>query len=319
MISGTSYNPNIEDTADSLLDKPMRRKIFLSVSLAHVMLVILPFFFFLIYEKFTFKKPAIMRVNIANLSPPGPISKNPGKGADSPVKAPESKPVKTPDEPVMKPPPDKPAPVEPTVKSVPVKETKPEPIIKEPLVKTVPVPTDKIPKTETKPEKTEWTPLDATKITKSDKVVKGTNISPSQPAVSASSIADSLKKIQQQCKVTGSGDGGGDFGVNTGTTGTFSSQGTIVSNDYFDIVSAYLYKIWKQPLKSELGGAKPIVMVHINVDSGGNVRSSQISKSSGIPAMDKSVSELLKKITSIPAPPGGSAMGLDVSLEIIEE
>ncbi len=270
---------------DTLTDKSRARKVLFSVSVFHVLFIAGPFLFFAIWEKFYDHKPTPMQVSLINLSleksksdePPG-NPPEPPKDDPKNVKKEEPQPE---EEAAPEPPP-----VEPTKKAVvepPVKMEK----IKVPTEKPVPKPPDT-------PKK--WEPKKPAEIKKSDTVVKG---KAPTPKINATSLADKLKKIQSQCKVTSTNNTGA--GV-PGPTGNPNVSGNVAAS-YYDQVTLFLYDLWQQPSKSEVNNQQPSVTVHISIDASGNVKSVSIIKKSGIPAMDASVEALLAKIRTKPLPP----------------
>ncbi len=195
---------------------------------------------------------------------------------------------------IEKPKPEPPRPEPP--KPEPPKPEPPKPEVKKPEPKPV-KPVVKVPAERPKPK---WKPVDPKEIKKSTEVVKADK--PKPPAIDSSKLRDKLLKIQSQ-----------------GTTTTVSGPVTTDPQplDYYDRVSAYLYELWVQPSKMELKGGRPKVSVSISLDASGRVLSSSIKARSGVASMDSSVEELLKKLSSLPAPPSG-AMSFEVSLEISE-
>jgi TonB family protein len=316
------YNLNeiYNNSADTMLEKSRKRKIFLTVTFAHVIFVIGPFVWLTILAKMYDKKPVPMQVSLVNLLPAGKINEPPGPLPDTPrndnkedKKAEKNEPPakEAEDETTVEEPPvkiEKKAPVEKVVEKPVKKET-----VKVPVEKKVPVVKTKEKKVET-PKK--WEPKKPTEIVKATKVVKGK--SPT-PKINGSDLAARLKKIQNQCKVTDTATGGGGGNGIAGPPGGIgSTTGTsTVPASYYETVSVYLYDLWKQPGKSELKGLKPTVTVHVSIDASGNIKSGRIVKKSNNFPMDSSVEELLSKLKKLPPPPQG-ALELDITLEIDE-
>jgi TonB family protein len=148
------------------------------------------------------------------------------------------------------------------------------------------------------PDKPQKTLLDPSQINISKSVVKGQAPQKPIPVVKASDIASSLKAIQSQVAV--------------------SADSTDVPIDYYDTVSSYLYRLWKQPSKAELKGLRPSVTITMSVSGNGSVRSARISSRSGNQPMDRSVSELLGRLKIIPAPPDGREIEISVTLVIVD-
>ncbi len=158
-----------------------------------------------------------------------------------------------------------------------------------------PLPAEPSPPKDTKPA---WKARRAEDITVSRKLAKPSR----DPAVTVSS--DDIEKrlrerIDRQMHVTG-----------------LSPAGT-VSAGYYEKVAAYLYRLWNQPTRSELGGARPVTHVRISVTASGAVKSAEISSGSGNISMDKSIEKLLSRLSRLPSPPDG-AMQIDVALEIVD-
>ncbi|HBC87006.1 MAG TPA: hypothetical protein DCZ94_08640 [Lentisphaeria bacterium] len=297
---------------DTLTDKVRARKVFFSVSFFHVLFIAGPFLFFALWEKFYEKKPLPMQVSLLNLNPEGNKTNEPPGNPEPPKNE------------VLNKKKDDPKPPEPEEEEaveeapvVPPKRPVVEPPVKNDPKPKVPVPVEKAKPVIKPPEKVDdtpkkWEPKKPTEIIKSDKVVKG---KAPTPKINANTLADKLKNIQKQCKVTNTGAGGRGGGPGLpGGIGAPGGVGTMPAS-YYDSVSVYLYELWKQPSQAELKGLKPTVTVHISIDATGNVRSAQITKKSGNSAMDISVNELLTSLKNLPKPPQG-ALELDVSLEI---
>jgi len=313
-----NLNEGYGNSAGKLLEKSLWRKVFLTVSIAHVIFIIGPFVWIGLWAKLYDKKPVPMQVSLVNLVPAGKITEEPPGAPDTPKEdKKESKKEDKKEAPVE----DEPAVPEPPVK---VNKTAPvEKVIEKPVEKeTVKVPTEKpvpVVKTTEKPVETpkKWEPKKATEIVKATKVVKGKNPTPATPKISGSDLASKLRKIQNQCKITDTGNGGGSGAGGPGAPGGIGSPngaGTVPAG-YYETVSVYLYDLWKQPGKAELKGLKPTVTVHISIDASGNIKSAKIVKKSNNLPMDSSVEELLAKLKKLPPPPQG-ALELDVSLEI---
>jgi len=96
---------------------------------------------------------------------------------------------------------------------------------------------------------------------------------------------------------------------------TSSQRGGNISATYFNRISEYIYKIWKQPSKSETGHRSQIVEIEVRVDSSGRVLESKILRKSSNSAMNRSVSSLLRTMKSLPAPPNGKT-SFSIELEV---
>lgn len=305
---------------DELLSRQARRKIFFNVLAGHIIFFLIPFIVF--YIQSLIPKEKIIKVNLVNL----PVSEQ--KSVEKAVEKVKEK-VKKPDiEPLKEPQiPKPPTPPEPKVEPLPkVPEPKiTPPKIPEPTVKPVPIPEPTItPVKITEPKKNIEKPpeikqspeppkepkksfLKPEEIKISKEVVKVSTPQsrpvPQRPKINADDIIKGLKTAVRQQQVSA-----------TATSNSVSN----IPRDYYDTVSSYLYGIWRQPMKAELGGRMPKVKVELKVDGRGNVLSSRIISASGITAMDASVNELLGRLKSIPAPPDGRAMEMDVVLEIVD-
>jgi TonB family protein len=309
------YNDN---SAEILLEKSFRRKVFFTVSLAHVIFVIGPFVWLGLWSKFYDKKPIPMQVSLVNLIPAGKITDEPPGLPDTPkeekkeTKKEDKKEATVEDESTVEEPPPKPAKKETVEKPV-------EPVVKK---ETVKVPVDKkVPEIKTTEKKVETPkttePKKSKEIKISDKVVKVKNPTPATPKISGTDLAAKLKKIQNQFKVTDTVNGGGGGAGGPGAPGGIGSPTGVgvVPAGYYETISIYLYDLWKQPGKAELKGLKPTVTVHVSIDASGNIKSAKIVNKSGNQPMDSSVEELLAKLKKLPPPPQG-ALELDVTLVI---
>ncbi len=302
-----------------LVSKQTRRKIYLNVLSGHIIFLMLPVIFYYIQSLFPEEK--IIKINLVDPGPPekSMVEKAVEK-AKEPVKDPEPEPV--PAEPVVKDlPPPEPAPAEPQVKELPP----PEPVPAEPVVKALPAPPKEptikpikvkdnikepvpkpVEKTAVVPPKTEKKgPLKPDQIKISKDVVKGRKPTPPTPVFNSGEFIKGLKSaVKQQTSASSSSS--------RAPTGA-------VSAEYYDQVSSYLYRLWRQPMKSLLGGKTPQVKILLKIDGSGRVLSARIVSASGISAMDESVSELLSRLKTIPAPPDGKADEIAVSMEIADD
>jgi TonB family protein len=311
------------NSAEMLIEKSFRRRVFLTVSFAHIIFIIGPFVWLGLWSKFYDKKPVPMQVSLVNLVPAGkktdeaPGAPNTPKDDKKESKKEDKKEAPVEDESTV---PDPPVKIN---KKAPVEKAVEKPIEKE----TVKVPTEKVPTEKPVPTvKTTEKPVEAPKksdlkkpseIVKSDKIVKGKNPSPAPPKIIGTDLAARLKKIQSQCKITDTVGNSGAGGPGApGGIGAPNGVGTVLS-DYNDSVSVYLYGLWNQPGKAELKGLKPTVTVHVSIDASGNIKSAKIVRKSNNLPMDASVEELLAKLKKLPPPPHG-ALELYVSLEIDE-
>lgn len=90
-----------------------------------------------------------------------------------------------------------------------------------------------------------------------------------------------------------------------------------LTQSYENSVGAYLYQLWDTPDKSVLGATRPELKIQLNIAANGQLLYAKILKPSGVPAMDKSVQELFKKVKYLPVPKGG-AKKITLILEVIE-
>lgn len=75
------YNNN---SAESLLEKSFRRKVFFTVSLVHAIFIIGPFVWLGLWEKLNDKRPPPMLVSLINVVPAGKITDEPPGALESP-------------------------------------------------------------------------------------------------------------------------------------------------------------------------------------------------------------------------------------------
>ena len=87
------------------------------------------------------------------------------------------------------------------------------------------------------------------------------------------------------------------------------------TNSYFQSVCSFLYGKWRQPSRADVGNGNPTVTVSLKVGPDGSVLSKRVVRTSGIPAMDRSVATLLAGLSSLPAP---KTFGIDQSSMEIE-
>lgn len=280
-------NQSAQPGRDLNLSPETRRNIFYLVLAGHILFFIFPFVLDYIQKIFTPKRLHAITVKLIEDQQRNSIVKNePQKPLPEPPK-PTEDPKPEPQKPIENP---KPAPQK-KVEEPPKKiKVEPKTVEKKPVEKT---------KEKLKPiEKPKWTPIDPKEIQRSTQIVKKQDTP--APKIDTKNLKEKLNQISNSVK--------------TKSTST-SSTSNIEPNDYYDKVSAYLYQIWQQPSKTELKGAKPIVIVLISLDHTGRVISSSIKIKSMNQAMDNSVEQLLNQLSSLPAPPSG-AISFEVSLEI---
>ncbi len=297
---------------DDLITKQAKRKIFFNVLTGHIIFILFP----MIILSFQFSRPEekIISVNIASFMPPSqnttteqvreqaqeqPAPEQPKEQAQEPVSEPVIAPP-VPAEPEIAP---IPPPKEPEIQPPKEQKIKPTETAKKPPEKKPETKPETKPVTEPPPPKKFLKPED---ILKTGKVVKGTPQKPFTP-IKASDLIKDLKNA------TAKGDGRGPSTSVSGPPGSSS-----LPTSYYDTVRDYIYRLWLQPLKSELGGRLPKVKVSLSVDGTGKILSTKVLSTSGISAMDKSVDELLISLKSVPAPLDGNPTVLEVILEIVD-
>ncbi len=152
-----------------------------------------------------------------------------------------------------------------------------------------------------------WKQLDASEIIKSTQTVvkKPQTVQPvDSTALNPSDIAG---KIRQSIK-------GIQFKSNLPAG---SSSTGVMALTYYDQVSTALYQLWNQPSKLAMGGKNPTVTIKLQIDSVGRVTLARIIQQSGIPEMDKSVQDLISRLSTLPKPPDGN-IELEASLILTE-
>ena len=84
-----------------------------------------------------------------------------------------------------------------------------------------------------------------------------------------------------------------------------------VGATYAEQLVGVIYQLWNPPSKQLLNGRKPEVYVKIRFNRQGKVLSARITKGSNFLPMNRSVAELLKNLTQVPAPPPGEPMEIE--------
>ncbi|MFA6713855.1 MAG: TonB family protein [Victivallales bacterium] len=190
----------------------------------------------------------------------------------------------------------------PPVNPAPPAATPPAPNVQpKPEVKKTPAPKKTVVKktVKTTPKKTvkKWKPAKKIKISKEVVYVKPQKTTPKFTPMSKQDLVKYLN--QNRVKIRS----------HTQSSGAVQS--------YENSVGAYLYQLWETPDKSVLGGRRPEVKIRLNIAADGRLLNAGILKNSGVAAMDKSVSELLRKVQYLPIPPNGAA-NVTLILEVIE-
>jgi protein TonB len=264
-----------EETGKKLISRKLKKRILISVIVFHVVFIILPFIIYLLISWLKPNKPKTIKVTLVNPPPPG---------SPAPPPPPDVKPTNKP-----KPTPEPPKPPKPQ------KKKKKKKVVKKPVQKKEPVKKKPVQK---KPDKPKWKPLDVSKIKISKKEIKSKTPSKPVQKFDVNKFAQRLKNLQSTIKLSDTAE-------------------PLNRNDmqYYETVSGYVYRVWKQPSESELGGRKPSVTIHVSVAANGSVLSASIVKRSGISAMDMSVKRLISELKNLPIPPRG-AMQFDIILEV---
>ena len=191
--------------------------------------------------------------------------------------------------------PTPPTPAKPTPPAVKPKKRKPKPTPKKPTFRPKPKPKSK--------PKRKWKPMSADDIKISKTVIKN-DPTPTPRALSAKDLESKLKNSFLKNRVT--------------TTTKKGTQGTQISQNYFEKISALMYQSWQQPGQSELRGKYPVVDVEITVNGSGKILKSRIVRKSGVAVMDQSAQKLLRELRRLPRPPSGKTT-FTVSLEIVRD
>lgn len=340
-------------TEPEIVSKAVKKRIYVSVIVIHVVLVIGPYIMYLVdCWLHPVKKDKAIIVEVVDLplngKPPpkgnSPTGKGGGGGSGDrrkteipktpkvkDTKATQPKVAETPKIKDVKPE------VKPTVKPEPA-AVKPDPVPpKDPPTKALSPNDIKIDKTKVV-VKTPDKPVKP--VDKSKPIQPIMPIVPAMPDFSSSNLADKIKKgMEGTNKVnpninisSGPGikgwksglgvgpvdDGEGIKGASNGTDDGTGGQGSELDK-FYAVVRVYIDGIWKEPGKAQLGGAKPVVVVEVSVDSYGKILSAEIIQRSNNIAMDTSVENLLKEIKKFPKAPPNGALKFTLTLDITDK
>lgn len=89
-------------------------------------------------------------------------------------------------------------------------------------------------------------------------------------------------------------------GIITGPVVVNGNSTTASSQNYDDIVGAYLYDRWNQPNSGQLGGKRPNTVVDIWITESGAISRWNVTQSSGIAPMELSIRTLFNDVRSLP-------------------
>ena len=155
-----------------------------------------------------------------------------------------------------------------------------------------------------------WKPRKANQIKVSRKVIDNSSSPRYTPPTPVHTV--SAAEIEKRLRAAATRS------VRSTTTQTSTSApGGQVSPNYQNKLYSAIYALWREPSKGELNGRYPTVDISFSVDSSGKVSNLRISRKSGVPAMDASVTRLLCDLRTLPRPPKGR-MNFTVSLEIVD-
>ncbi|OGV35338.1 MAG: hypothetical protein A2020_06355 [Lentisphaerae bacterium GWF2_45_14] len=274
------------------LSPALRKKIIVSVLLAHFFVIVLPYLTSIIIRWFKPPRPKGMTVKLidslpgppGNPGPPSPVPPSPEPPAPKPPEAVPTPP--TPEPPIPQPQPvPRPEPTIKPIKITPKPRVKPEPKINFKKLKQIKI-------KQREPEQ-KFTPLTQQELSQQNK----------KPVDNHNGVYTPKGNEPNQTGVVTTTGGGG---------------GAADNDSYFDSVASYLYSRWRQPSKTELGSRKPSVTVHVSLDGEGRILFAKISSPSGVRPMDNSVQELLTSIKNLPKPLSGP-MSFDIQLVVDEE
>ncbi len=188
-------------------------------------------------------------------------------------------------EPTPLPPPD-PKPPEPRPRVAPAPEPEPKPVVKPP-----------------KPNTTSLEPTDKPRQTNRIVLVRAKPPKPttSKPNTSAADERASAEKASDQATsrlraAVSNIQRNASPGVQVGDIGTPTGSGES-SAAFEDILKSIYFKSWREPADATIDDA--VVKVSVTIARNGSVIASRITKSSGDPAVDKSVQRLIDTVTDI--------------------
>lgn len=270
--------------------------IFLCTCLAHLLLIILPFFVLKISDLIN-PPIAVEQVSLADQAPadsPDPVpalENSSARKKDPSSSEKKADPFALPDLPDI-----------PKFPDIPQKE---KTIVKEKNPEKV---TPKRTKKFVSPEN----------IKVSRKKVKHTVTPRKKKKSAAQSRAERIRALLRNYDQNNAKDSSGNFphrSVNKNNTGRVKAVTSREMLNYYEQVRVFLMSSWRQPNAAQLNNARPEVKVLIHVDASGRIVSAKIVKRSGNRAMDESVETLLRKVRILPKPPEEMTFSVNVNIE----
>lgn len=210
-------------------------------------------------------------------------------------------------EPLPPEPQPEPEPVEEMTNTIPEPEPLPEPVIEEPapieqemvkLMENVEVPLPAARPEPVKPEVKE--PPKPKKVERKEKPKEQAKPKPPAPAKAAMAAA---AEVDQGARNAASQSSSG------------SSFSSVSPARWQSKVQAHLARRKKQLVKTREKGEQGTVLVRFNIDTGGNVLSVSLSRSSGHPGLDQDVLAMVRSASPVPAPPPDVNRTLTVPIE----
>lgn len=275
--------------------------IFLCTCLAHLLLIILPFFVLKISDLIN-PPLAVEQITLADQAPPdsSPAPANPqaGKNFSTEKKAKEFHLPDIPDLPKF-----------------PDLFPQEEPVTKEKNIAVSPA--AKAVKKQVAPKRTEKF-VSPENIKVSRKKVKRT-VTPRKKKKSAAQLrAERIRALLRNYDKNNTNDSSGNFrhrSVNKNNTERAKAVTSREMLNYYEQVRVFLMSSWRQPNAAQLNNTRPEVKVLIHVDASGRIVSAKIVKRSGNRAMDESVETLLRKVRILPKPPEEMTFSVNVNIE----
>ncbi len=297
------------NNADSYLGRRTKCLIAGGVFALHCALVFCPLLFLALWEYFD-PPVAVMKVSLVD-SPPNEFdSPSYHPSADNPVPNPDPEPLSeipsVPDLPTEIPDvPDLPVPPPPE----PEPEPEPEPTKKAQAVP--PPPPAKQPEKTTQPRKTEKPKRRM--LRPEDITISRKRVVSNRSAVNSSAARETARRNREYADMLR------NLGRNSLPAGGGGGpRGDVTISDlekYYKKVQDFLHPQWNQPSSRLLEGRTDLAVdVVFQITADGRIQSAQIREKSGIPAMDASVEELIRKVKVLPAPP--KAMTLTITLRV---
>lgn len=208
---------------------------------------------------------------------------------------------------VSEPLPPEPEPVQETTQTVPEPEPLPEPVVEQPqptekLVEKAEIPLPPPPPEPVKPEvkKQPEPPKPKKVVVKQEKPKDVVKPQPAQPSKASVAAAAEVAKSERNAS-------------------TRSSSGSATSSvspaRWQSKVQAHLARRKGQLAKSRDKGTQGTVLVRFSIDTGGNVLSVSLSRSSGYPSLDQDVLAMVRAASPVPAPPPDVNRTLTVPFE----